>query len=589
MAGLLGKSFKGTNGAPKTFRRGKKKSIRSKILQAFILIIVLMSILNITMMVISSRYIDQYNKILDSITTANSISGKVKTDVDYQLYQIIQGNMKFEDGKQYEVIDKANSNIELIKKNIVSDDSATKLGIVKNTLDTLKENVNALGEMMKQKKTVAEYEKKLEEIRDISSIVEESVQEFILGELSESAKMKHDIEGGFRNTVIINIAVFVVVVFFSFAAAWMISGNISMPIRMLCKTSAEVAAGNLNVERLNINASIEVDELAHSFNEMMDSLKKIIAEVYKVSTRVNLAAAEFCEGIEQSSNASQEIAVASQRMFEGIHVQNDESRKAKEFIGSFFHSFNSVLSNADAILNNANQSVKLANDGNQYIHNFMEQLGNVNAAIRAASEITQKLNVGAREMSDILQSIGGISSQTNLLALNASIEAARAGEAGKGFAVVAQEIRKLAEESVLAAKRIGEIINTVQGEANLIDSKMKDSMVQILNGNETAGKAKDYFDSIRKANSLVNEDVETITSELNELGRRAEQINQSMEKIERIANTNQSEGETISAATQQQTANLEEAASSAAILSDLMAEMEEGVKKFTLTADANAD
>ena len=117
-----------------------------------------------------------------------------------------------------------------------------------------------------------------------------------------------------------------------------------------------------------------------------------------------------------------------------------------------------------------------------------------------------------------------LASQTNMLALNAAVEAVRAGENGKGFGVVAAEIRKLAEQSKLSAKKINDIVVEIQTATNA-------SVAVSTTGTQTVERIILAMDEVALANQQISLNakeqkaaIEHIAGIMNELSLSAAQI-----------------------------------------------------------------
>jgi len=257
------------------FVAGVNLSIRTKILVSLCIVIILMGIANVVSMLQVLNYSRQYDAIITNITTANSISGSIKPDIDTEMWKVVSGKVSFANGKQYEIIDGVHSQINWMMENTDSQRARVKLDLVLRTLQSLDEYVNEMGSLIAQNSTAAENEAVLEKIRFATSVLEEVIQNYVLYEVQRTETQYQVMREGYVRWQIISIILIISAVGFAVVAAWSLSRSIYTPIKKLHDVTTTITKNDLQALMTNDNVD-EITELGMSFNIMIGKIKELL-------------------------------------------------------------------------------------------------------------------------------------------------------------------------------------------------------------------------------------------------------------------------------------------------------------------------
>lgn len=265
-------------------------SLRAKILVSFFTVIFLLVAVNSMMILEVLRFNRIYDSMITNITTSNSINGFIKPAIDTEMWNIVAGKKEFHEGTQYQIIEQVNLQIESMMANTQSEKSRIKLEVIRRTMATLTKYVDEMGEQMRQGSRVAENELVLDNIRGVSDVVEESVQDYMLFEVNQAEQEYIENQTRFNRWIIIYSILLPCVIGFSIAAAWIISASIYIPIKKLQDLTTTITKNDLQalVSRENID---EITELGISFNIMTSKIRELLDA--KVREQENLKKAEL--------------------------------------------------------------------------------------------------------------------------------------------------------------------------------------------------------------------------------------------------------------------------------------------------------
>ncbi len=238
---------------------------------------------------------------------------------------------------------------------------------------------------------------------------------------------------------------------------------------------------------------------------------------------------------EALSMASTQLLSQVEHVAKGARRQSERATDTATAMEEMNATVMEVARNAGQAAESAESAKEQAVSGQEVVNEMIGSIHEVDTLSAAMRKNLTKLGSQAQDIGQVMNVISDIADQTNLLALNAAIEAARAGEAGRGFAVVADEVRKLAEKTMLATKQVGEAVSSIQEGAQSSMEDMERSSGAISKSTRLAGEAGGALSAIVDIVESTTDLVRSIATASEEQSAATEEINRAMEDINRIS------------------------------------------------------
>jgi len=348
-------------------------------------------------------------------------------------------------------------------------------------------------------------------------------------------------------------------------AIWLLSVRVvTGPLTRCLDFAKTVAGGDLDKTLAPQTSCVELRELSQTLVAMVATMKAHLASIAEKEA-VAMASAQHAqealrqaeeagckaersrleglaeaaghlEGVVREVNDSSEVL--SRQMGEAVRdaqTQQDRTMQTATAMEQMTATILEVARGAQDAAGQTGTASRKALDGRNLVDEAVSAIAGVDALAGELKRAMDGLAAQTKAVDQVMTTISDIADQTNLLALNAAIEAARAGEHGRGFAVVADEVRKLAEKTMVATREVGSTITAIQ-QGTLDNARQVERMAGAAT--QASDLARHSGEALAEIVTLVEgalDQVRSIATASEEQSAASEQINRSVDEVRELA------------------------------------------------------
>ncbi|MDR1966772.1 MAG: methyl-accepting chemotaxis protein [Synergistaceae bacterium] len=390
-----------------------------------------------------------------------------------------------------------------------------------------------------------------------------------------------------RTTAMTGVIIAVVATVFTLLLSFFISRMITGPINAIKESVTHFAGGDLTVSFLS-NGRDAIAQMGNGLDSMAETLREVMNTIKNAGNQISDSSQDFSAMAQQTNASVEEFRANVDEMSVNLSGLASASEEVNASVEEVAAGAQTTAEKGTDIARKVDNAMSAGDSGMSAVRSVVDGISRVAESSAASTSAVLELGNRTRQIQSFVSQIGSIADQTNLLALNAAIEAARAGDAGRGFAVVAEEVRKLAEDSNVAAKNIAELASQITSDLDRIvdyaQANTSDSNKAKELSNETENAISNMISYLRD----IAASTQDLAAVAQEQAASSEEIAEAVQGMSTKINDTANASENIRTSVSEVAAASEKVAEGSENLSNLSGNLQDELSYFTIGDDAGA-
>lgn len=263
-----------------------KSSIRNKLIMLMIVVAVPFMVMVVYLIYALHNYSNAYDRIVSSMTVANSYNLNFKEEMDESLYKLVVGSVTFENigmdeslQDPYLLLSELRSEFHNLMSITTDGESRAWLQILMRDIDTLEDKVDDIRENLE---TNSSYDMNIEMLNNniyiMTELVQDDIQYYIYHQTKSMEHLKEQLNKKVDTfTLFCGIALVLLMLFVMVLIVTIVTGIIR-PIQELSQVTEQVSQGDFSA-RAHVDTDDEVAVLAESVNSMTESIEGLVKKI----------------------------------------------------------------------------------------------------------------------------------------------------------------------------------------------------------------------------------------------------------------------------------------------------------------------